>query len=355
MGVEPPPPIPPPVIMEIDHDGLEIDKNLRKEDRISIVVYAGAAGIVLPSTSGNEKTTILEALNNLSAGGSTAGAQGIELAYQIAQENFIKNGNNRVILATDGDFNVGISDVNSLQELIEEKRKTGIFLTCLGFGMGNYKDNRLETLSDKGNGNYAYIDNLQEANKFLVKEFSGTLYTIAKDVKIQIEFNPQWVQAYRLIGYENRLLRPEDFRNDSIDAGEIGAGHTVTAIYEIIPTHVKSPYFSNESTELKYQTPAPKSGHSEELATIKFRYKKPDEDTGIEFQEVVKNDVLTDNQLSTDYYFATGVAWFGLKLRDSEYISNKNTTDILEWSKKGLGADEEGYRHEFIRLVDLVE
>ena len=206
------------------------------------MVYAGAAGLVLPATRGDEKQTIISALDKLSAGGSTAGGEGIELAYKIAQENFAKGGNNRVILATDGDFNVGRTSNTDMQTLIEEKRKSGVFLTCLGYGMGNYKDSKLETLSDKGNGNYAYIDNMQEADRFLDKEFKGSMYAIAKDVKIQIEFNPSHVQAYRLIGYENRKLRNEDFANDAIDAGELGSGHTVTALYEIIPPGVENDF-----------------------------------------------------------------------------------------------------------------
>ncbi len=224
---------------------------LRKEDKVAIVVYAGAAGLVLPSTSGDQKNTIIDALEKLQSGGSTAGGAGIQLAYKTAEENFIKEGNNRVILATDGDFNVGASSDNDMQRMIEEKRKSGVFLTCLGYGMGNYKDSKLETLADKGNGNYAYIDNIQEANRFLGKEFKGSMFAIAKDVKIQIEFNPAHVKAYRLIGYENRKLRAEDFKNDAIDAGELGSGHTVTALYEIIPRNVKSELFE-EPTDLKY-------------------------------------------------------------------------------------------------------
>jgi Ca-activated chloride channel family protein len=249
---------------------------LRKEDKVSIIVYAGAAGMVLPPTSGNEKQTIIDAIEKLSAGGSTAGGAGIELAYKTAQENFIKNGNNRVILATDGDFNVGNSSNTDMQTLIEEKRKSGIFLTCLGYGMGNYKDSKMQILSDKGNGNYAYIDNIQEANRFLGKEFKGSMFAIAKDVKIQIEFNPKHVKSYRLIGYENRKLRDEDFVNDAIDAGELGSGHIVTALYEIIPVGVESEFYKEE-IPLKYSNvPETSTTYNDELATIKFRYKKPD-------------------------------------------------------------------------------
>ena len=328
--------------------------NLRENDKVSIVVYAGAAGVVLEPTSGANKTAILEALDRLSAGGSTAGAAGIELAYQLAQENFIKDGNNRVILATDGDFNVGTSAVKDLETLIEEKRKTGIFLTCLGYGMGNYKDNRMETLANKGNGNYAYIDNLQEANKFLVQEFSGTLYTIAKDVKIQIEFNPQLVQSYRLIGYETRLLEDEDFANDAIDAGEIGAGHQVTALYEIIPVGVAS-NFTEKVQDLKYSTYKSNNSYQNELATIKFRYKQPDGDKSTEIVQPIQNNSIPIKNASDDFKFAADVAWFGLKLRDSEYIEIKDTEKIMDLGKSSMKNDEQGFKSEFIRLVELVK
>lgn len=276
---------------------------LRKEDKVSIVVYAGAAGMVLPPTSGDKKMTIIDALEKLSAGGSTAGGAGIQLAYKTAKENFIKGGNNRVVLATDGDFNVGGSSDNDMQRLIEEERKSGVFLTCLGFGMGNYKDSKMETLANKGNGNYAYIDNIQEANRFLGKEFKGSMFAIAKDVKIQIEFNPALVQAYRLIGYENRKLRPEDFKNDEIDAGELGSGHTVTALYEIIPTNAKSKFFKEE-TNLKYTKPTASTENSGEMATIKFRYKKPDGNKSLELTEVIKNKVtIYKSTLVIDFWF----------------------------------------------------
>ncbi|MBE0390929.1 VWA domain-containing protein [Flavobacterium sp. PL002] len=325
---------------------------LRKDDKVAIVVYAGAAGLVLPPTSGDDKTTIINALENLNAGGSTAGGAGIELAYKIAQENFIKDGNNRVILATDGDFNVGSSANTDMQTLIEEKRKTGVFLTCLGYGMGNYKDSKMEILANKGNGNYAYIDNIQEANRFLSKEFKGSMFAIAKDVKIQIEFNPKHVQSYRLIGYENRKLRPEDFKNDAIDAGELGSGHTVTALYEIIPTGVESDF---SQPELKYTAVKnDTSTYSDELATIKFRYKKPDGDKSIELVQVIANKTTAIQQASDDLKFSAAVAWFGLKLRDSKLISNKSSKDILILAKQGLSKDPEGYKAEFIRLVEAV-
>jgi Ca-activated chloride channel family protein len=327
---------------------------LRKEDRVAIVVYAGNAGLVLPSTSGADKDVIIGALDRLEAGGSTAGGQGIELAYKIAQENFMKNGNNRVILATDGDFNVGASSNQDMQTLIEEKRKSNIFLTCLGYGMGNYKDSKMEILADKGNGNYAYIDNLQEANKFLVKEFSGTMYSIARDVKIQIEFNPAYVQAYRLIGYENRKLKDEDFANDAIDAGELGSGHTVTALYEIIPQGVKSE-FSKMLPDLKYSNTATNKIMGDELATIKFRYKKPTEDKSIEMVHVVNHQPLDMNMVSKDYRMAASVAWFGLQLRGSKLIANKDRGDILKLAKGGVDNDEDGYKSEFVRLIETAQ
>lgn len=327
---------------------------LRAEDKVSIVVYAGAAGMVLPPTLGDKKMTIIDALEKLSAGGSTAGGAGIQLAYKTAKENFIKNGNNRVVLATDGDFNVGASSDNDMQRLIEEERKSGVFLTCLGFGMGNYKDSKMETLANKGNGNYAYIDNIQEANRFLGKEFKGSMFAIAKDVKIQIEFNPSHVQAYRLIGYENRKLRPEDFKNDAIDAGELGSGHTVTALYEIIPVNTKSKFFT-PTDELKYTKTEPSTVNlNNELATIKFRYKKPDGEKSIEMVEVIKNNAVTLEQTSEDFKFCASVAWFGLKLRNSELVSNKSISDIKNLAKNNIKNDNEGYKAEFIRLIEVV-
>lgn len=329
-------------------------KNMRREDRIAIVVYAGAAGLVLPATRGDEKETIISALNKLNAGGSTAGGEGIELAYKIAQENFVKGGNNRVILATDGDFNVGRTSNTDMQTLIEEKRKSGVFLTCLGYGMGNYKDSKLETLSDKGNGNYAYIDNMQEADRFLDKEFKGSMYAIAKDVKIQIEFNPSHVQAYRLIGYENRKLRDEDFANDAIDAGELGSGHTVTALYEIIPPGVENDFVT--TPELKYsQVQQNGNQYSSELATIKFRYKKPDGDKSTEIVQTIADTAVPLAVASGDFKFAAAVAWFGLKLRDSKLVPNKNVEAIKKLATEGILTDPEGYRAEFIRLVNRIE
>jgi Ca-activated chloride channel family protein len=326
---------------------------LRAKDKVAIVVYAGAAGMVLPPTSGDEKKTIIDALDKLQSGGSTAGGAGIELAYKTAAENFIKGGNNRVILATDGDFNVGSSSNSDMEKLIEEKRKTGVFLTCLGYGMGNYKDSKMEILADKGNGNYAYIDNIQEANRFLGKEFKGSMFAIAKDVKIQIEFNPKQVQAYRLIGYENRKLRPEDFKNDAIDAGELGSNHTVTALYEIIPTGVKSDYLAEQPDPLKYtKTETNSNNYSNELATIKFRYKKPDGDKSIEMVQVIENKLVALDKASDDMKFSSAVAWFGLKLRDSKLIADKSSEDIVKLAKQGNSNDSEGYKAEFIRLVE---
>ncbi|OOB82720.1 hypothetical protein BZL53_09430 [Flavobacterium columnare] len=324
-------------------------KELRPQDKVSMVVYAGAAGMILPPTSGNEKNKIMNALDELTAGGSTAGGEGIELAYKIAEENFIKEGNNRIVLATDGDFNVGASTDKEMELLIERKRKTGIFLTCLGYGMGNYKDSKMETLANKGNGNYAYIDNMQEATHFLGKEFNGSMFTIAKDVKIQIEFNPNQIQSYRLIGYENRKLNDEDFKNDAIDAGELGSGHTVTALYEIIPTGVESSY---SPTQLKYTS---KEGSqnliSKELATVKFRYKRPDGEKSIEIIQTVSNSSKPLMISSPDFKFASSVAWFGMKLRDSKYIENTQTEDIIALANKGIHNDLEGYKTEFIRLI----
>jgi Ca-activated chloride channel family protein len=328
---------------------------MRPKDKLAIVVYAGAAGLVLPSTSIADKDKIITALDNLNAGGSTAGGAGIELAYATAHANFIKGGNNRVILATDGDFNVGASTDSDMESLIETKRKSGVFLTCLGYGMGNYKDSKLETLADKGNGNYAYIDNMQEASRFLDKEFKGSMYAIAKDVKIQIEFNPKHVQSYRLIGYENRKLRDEDFTNDTVDAGELGSGHTVTALYEIIPAGVQSDYFT-PSAELKYGQPqSPAGNYNNELATVKFRHKKPNEDKSEEIVKTIPNTTITLEKATADFKFAAAVAWFGLKLRDSKLIPLKDSETIKELARQGLSHDPDGYRAEFVRLTEMVE
>jgi Ca-activated chloride channel family protein len=323
---------------------------LREQDKIAIVVYAGSSGLALPSTRGNQKQKIKEALSNLHAGGSTAGGEGIKLAYKVAEENFIKNGINRVILATDGDFNVGASSDAEMQRLIEEKRKSGVFLTALGYGMGNYKDSKLETLADKGNGNYAYIDNIQEAKKVLVKEFGGTLFTVAKDVKLQIEFNPAKVQAYRLIGYENRLLAKEDFNNDQKDAGELGAGQTVTALYEVIPVGVESD-FIDDVDDLKYQKPAKRQVVSDDLLTIKLRYKNPDGDESKLMTKAISDTNVGWKACSDDYRFATAVAAYGMVLRNSEFKQGTNYRDVIKWTESAIGEDQLGYRKEFLQIV----
>jgi Ca-activated chloride channel family protein len=323
--------------------------NLRKEDKVSIVVYAGAAGLVLPATSGSSKEQILDAISRLNAGGSTAGGAGIDLAYKIAAENFIENGNNRVILATDGDFNVGASSNRSMEDMIVEKRKSGVFLTTLGFGMGNYKDSKMETLADKGNGNYAYIDTRQEARKVLGTEFFGTMYTIAKDVKIQVEFNPNVVQAYRLIGYENRLLNDEDFKDDTKDAGELGSGHTVTALYEVIPVGVKSMYVKDIS-DLKYTRPSV-SGNTTDLLTVKFRYKEPQGTTSKLIEKVLANKTISMEHMSEDFKFSAAVALFGMQLRKSLFTNTFKREDVIRLAQEGIGADKEGYRAAFVRLV----
>lgn len=330
--------------------------NLRAEDKVAIVVYAGAAGTVLPSTKGTDQQKIKEAINKLQAGGSTAGAAGIELAYKIAKENFVKKGNNRVILATDGDFNVGVSSDEALVKLIEKERKSGVFLTVLGFGEGNYQDHKMQELADRGNGNHAYIDNILEAKKVLVNEFGGTLFTIAKDVKLQIEFNPSKVQNYRLIGYENRILAAEDFNNDRKDAGELGAGHTVTALYEIIPTGVKSK-FSNSVDPLKYQanTTPKASNNSKELMTIKLRYKQPDGDKSALIEKPIVDQKISLKKTSDNFRFSAAVAEFGLLLRDSEFKNKANFAQAIQLAKSAKGKDENGYRAELIRLMEMSE
>ena len=325
---------------------------LQPEDRVAIVVYAGAAGMVLPSTAASEKSQILEAIEKLNAGGSTAGGEGIELAYELAKEHFIKEGNNRVILATDGDFNVGPSSEGALVRMIEEKRKEGIFLSVLGFGTGNYKDSKMEMLADKGNGNYAYIDNILEAKKVLVTEMGGTLYTIAKDVKLQLEFNPQFVKGYRLIGYENRRLAAQDFNDDTKDAGELGSGHTVTALYEIVPPEAKTEIASVD--ELKYQqaAEASKSNAGGELLTVKFRYKQPDGDTSKLIEHPVPNKVRAFDKTTEDFRFSLSVASFGMLLRDSKYKGDATYHQVIAWAKDSKGKDREGYRAECIRLME---
>lgn len=328
--------------------------NLRDKDRVAIVVYSGAAGERLPSTSGSDKQKIKDAIDELEAGGSTAGGAGIELAYKIARKNFVPGGNNRIILCTDGDFNVGISSGKALEKLIEKERETGVFLTVLGYGMGNYKDGKMQVLAEKGNGNHAYIDNLQEANRVLVNEFGATMHTVAKDVKLQVEFNPAQVQAYRLIGYESRLLQDEDFNNDAKDAGEMGAGHTVTAFYEVIPAGVESDY-AGKVDELKYQKPeknVPVS-LSKELLTVKLRYKQPDGDSSKRIEITLADDKA--NKVSVDFHFASAVAMFGQLLRDSDYKGTATYDKIISLAKTGLGKDAKGYKREFIRLVEIAK
>jgi len=328
---------------------------LRPEDKVSLVVYAGAAGVVLPATSGNNKEKINDAIEQLQAGGSTAGGEGILLAYKTAKENFITNGNNRIILATDGDFNVGVSNDGELVRLIEKKREEGVFLTVLGFGSGNYKDSKMEQLADKGNGNYAYIDNILEAKKVLVKEMGGTLLTIAKDVKIQIEFNPAKVKAYRLVGYENRLLNNEDFNDDKKDAGELGAGHTVTAIYEIIPAGSDEVLASVDPLKYQQPTTAPNKSTSDEVMTIKFRYKKPNENTSKLITETVLDKKKSLTSASENCKFSSAVAEFGMILRDSKFKGDADYKTVLAMAKQSKGKDDEGYRAEFIRLVEMAQ
>ncbi len=327
---------------------------LREEDKVAMVVYAGAAGLVLPSTSGHEKTKIKDAIDRLDAGGSTAGGEGIKLAYKTARENFAKGGNNRVILCTDGDFNVGESSDDAMERMIEQERKSGVFLTVLGYGMGNYQDAKMQKLADKGNGNHAYIDGISEAKKVLVNEFGGTLFTIAKDVKLQIEFNPAKVQGYRLIGYENRMLAKEDFNDDKKDAGELGSGHTVTALYEIIPAGVESD-FLKDVDKLKYQKdvePLSKTKYNDEIMTVKLRYKAPDGDVSKLIERPVKDEHIVIAKTSDNFRFAAAVAQFGLLLRDSEFKSEASYASVISLAKKAKGNDDEGYRSEFIRLVE---
>jgi Ca-activated chloride channel family protein len=328
-------------------------EQLREEDRVSIVVYAGNAGLVLPSTSGSNKGRITTAIDALEAGGSTAGGAGIRLAYSVAKKNFREDGNNRVILCTDGDFNVGVSSDAELERIIEQERESGVYLTVLGFGMGNYKDNKMQKLADKGNGNHSYIDNITEAKKVLVSEFGGTLFTIAKDVKLQVEFNPAVVQAYRLVGYENRLLNKEDFNNDRKDAGDIGSGHTVTALYEIIPVGVKSKWIEKVDP-LKYQANAykPVSARTEML-NIKIRYKSPESKSSVLLEHPVQSG--TANKLSANFRFVTAVAQYGMLLNNSEFKQSSSFTSARQLASKGVGNDAEGYRKEFLELIDIAE
>jgi Ca-activated chloride channel family protein len=325
---------------------------LTERDRVSIVVYAGASGLVLPPTSGDRKGEIRSVLGQLEAGGSTAGGAGIQLAYEVASRSFIPGGMNRVILATDGDFNVGITSQGDLSRLIEEKRRGGVFLSVLGFGMGNLKDSTMEMLADKGNGNYAYIDSLEEARKVLVSEAGSTLVTVAKDVKLQVEFNPATVAAYRLIGYENRILADADFNDDAKDAGDMGAGHSVTALYEVVPAGAS--HDARGVDPLKYQEPrrASAAAASGELMTVKVRYKAPESDTSRLTAVTVKD---SEGVESADLRFAAAVASFGMLLRDSEYKGRASYAQVLDLARGAEGRDPGGYRAEFIRLVETAQ
>jgi Ca-activated chloride channel family protein len=327
-------------------------QQLTRRDRVAIVVYAGAAGLVLDATPGDRKVEILDAIERLSAGGSTAGSAGIRLAYEVARRNHLPGGNNRVILATDGDFNVGPSSQGELVQLIEEKRREGTFLTVLGFGTGNLADARMEQLADHGNGNYAYVDNLLEARKVLVTEMGGTLFTIARDVKLQVEFNPRRVYAYRLIGYENRLLRDEEFNDDTRDAGELGAGHSVTALYEIVPVGADSDVRVGGVDPLRYQRPSPQpsGAFADELMNVRIRYQPPQGGESRLLAHPVRAPARGVRN-SDDFRFAAAVAQFGMVLRQSEHRGRSSVQGVLSLAGGARGADAEGYRAEFIRLV----
>ena len=333
-----------------------LTEQLGENDTVSIVVYAGASGLALPATSGDDPRAILEALDRLAAGGSTNGGQGIELAYRTAVENYIEGGVNRVILCTDGDFNIGVTDDSSLVRLIEEKAKAGVALTVLGFGTGNYQDAKMEQLADHGDGNYGYVDGIQEAKKLLVEQLAGTLVTIAKDVKVQVEFNPAAVRSYRLIGYENRLMAAEDFRDDAKDAGEIGAGHTVTALYEVVPTSEDEP--DPEVAGLKYQTPGEPTAaaaESGELLTVALRYKSPGatkEDPATEFNVPVPDAMTAFEEAGADYRFAAAVAAFGMLLRNSEHAGTAKMGDVAAWAAAAAGGTPDDYRAEFVDLAE---
>ena len=332
-------------------------EQLRPSDRVAIAVYAGAAGLALPSTPGNQRGEILAALEDLRAGGSTAGGEGIRLAYDVARKHFVEGGNNRVVLATDGDFNVGASSDAEMVRLIEKQRDDGVFLTVLGFGTGNLKDSKMEQIADHGNGNFHYVDNLLEARKVLVEEMGGTLLTLAKDVKLQVEFNPAQAAGYRLIGYENRLLEDEDFADDAKDAGELGAGHTVTALYEVVPAGMDVPR-GGAAEPLRYQ-PGRGSGEAGgvptafdgELLYVKVRYKEPDETTSKLLAHPV--DAAAGSP-SDDFRFAAAVAGFGMLLRESPHSADYTLDDVIRLAGAGKGADPRGYRGEFVRIVETV-
>jgi Ca-activated chloride channel family protein len=330
-------------------------QQLNAKDRVAIVVYAGSDYVVLEPTSGSEQEKIKAAINSLGAGGSTHASSGIITAYELAAQTFMPGGNNRVILASDGDFNVGVTSRDELQKLIEAKRQSGIYLTVLGFGMGNYHDDSMEILADKGNGNYAYIDNLLEAKKVMVKEMSGTLFALAKDVKIQVEFNPLKVGAYRLIGYENRALADEDFNDDKKDAGEIGVGHTVTALYELVPAGAQD---VPSVDPLKYQQTDKKPAQAalaDELMTVKLRYKPLDSDKSVLLDTVVQDNDSSLGKTSNDFRFAAAVAGYGMLLTGSEQAGDLNWEQVLRLAKGAKGPDEDGWRAEFIRLMETTE
>lgn len=325
---------------------------LRPDDKIAIVTYANGTKVALPSTSVKDKEKIIKVLDNLYASGGTSGGRGIQLAYEQAQKSFIKNGNNRIILATDGDFNIGINNTTDLEKFIEKQRESGIYMSVLGFGIGNYRDDMAETIADKGNGNYAYIDNITEAKKVLVNELSGTLFAVAKDVKLQLEFNPKYVKEYKLIGYENRMLANEDFTNDKKDAGEIGAGHTVTALYELVPSDGKV------VQSLRYQSQElNEKGKGNELGFLKIRYKDPKvkDAKSVEITEPLVFNKKALKETSTDYRFAASVAEFGILLRDNSNKANATYDQVIELAEGAIGKDPEGYRKEFVRLVKSVK
>jgi Ca-activated chloride channel family protein len=329
-------------------------EQLRAQDRVAIVVYAGSSGLVLESTPGDHKRTILDALERLQAGGSTAGGEGIVLAYKVAQEHFTRKGNNRVILATDGDFNVGVTSDGELVRLIEEKRTSGVFLTVLAVGEGNLQDAKMEKLADHGNGNYAYLDDILEAQKVFVNEMGGTLVTIAKDVKIQVEFNPARVESYRLIGYENRMLKREDFEDDRKDAGELGAGHAVTALYEIVPAAKTT---GARTRKLRYTETRVRGGGaaSGELLTVRLRYKAPDGDVSREIERTAVDGGGAFASAPPDFRFAAAVAEFGMLLRDSAFKGGANLGHVIETARSARGHDPQGYRSEFVQLVETCQ
>lgn len=329
---------------------LHLTEQLRPQDKVAIVAYAGQAGLVLGATPGSERSTIRAAIERLESGGSTAGGQGIQLAYAIAKNNFVKSGNNRVILATDGDFNVGVSSDGELEEIIVRNREEGVFLSVLGFGMGNYKDGKLEMLADKGNGNYAYVDGVGEAKRLFDAQLSGTLFTIAKDVKLQLEPNPAFVKEYRLLGYENRLLRRDEFADDKKDAGELGSGHTVTALFELVPA---APGTASELPSLKYQTTTlkPDASSSNELGTLRVRYKKPDGESSTELVQAIGASKGAFSQASENLRWASTVASFGMLLRDSRYKGRTSYAAVAQWGSGAKGSDENGARAEFLTLV----